>query len=159
MRIKTLLADKGEVALLGLRAILEPVGRIAIVGEARNAGEMQAMITGLRPDVVLVDLDMPGMDGIECIGHIAQERLARAVVVVSALDPALLNTVQTMARAYGLRVPFTDIVVAGRTDPARGEIVVFDSPVDGTRLIKRVAAVAGDRETLRDGSLLPLIHF
>ena len=56
------------------------------------------------PDVVLVDLDMPGMDGIECIGHIAQERLARTVVVVSALDPALLNTVQTMARAYGLRV-------------------------------------------------------
>ena len=56
------------------------------------------------PDVVLVDLDMPGMDGIECIGQIAQERLARAVVVVSALDPALLNTVQTMASAYGLRV-------------------------------------------------------
>ncbi len=56
------------------------------------------------PDVVLVDLDMPGMDGIECIGHIAHEHLARAVVVVSALDPALLNTVQTMARAYGLRV-------------------------------------------------------
>ncbi|MEO5630090.1 MAG: EAL domain-containing response regulator [Thermomonas sp.] len=56
------------------------------------------------PDVVLIDLDMPGMDGIECIGHIAQERLARAVVVVSALDPALLNTVQTMTRAYGLRV-------------------------------------------------------
>jgi EAL domain-containing protein (putative c-di-GMP-specific phosphodiesterase class I)/AmiR/NasT family two-component response regulator len=56
------------------------------------------------PDVVLVDLDMPGMDGIECIGQIAHERLARAVVVVSALDPALLHTVQTMARAYGLRV-------------------------------------------------------
>ena len=56
------------------------------------------------PDVVLVDLDMPGMDGIECIGHIAQERLARTVVVVSALDSALLHTVQTMARAYGLRV-------------------------------------------------------
>ena len=56
------------------------------------------------PDVVLVDLDMPGMDGIECISHIAHEHLARAVVVVSALDPALLNTVQTMARAYGLRV-------------------------------------------------------
>ena len=56
------------------------------------------------PDVVLVDLDMPGMDGIEFIGHVAQRRLARAVALVSALDPALLNTVQTMARAYGLRV-------------------------------------------------------
>ncbi len=56
------------------------------------------------PDVVLVDLDMPGMDGIECISHIAHEHLARSVVVVSALDPALLNTVQTMGRAYGVRV-------------------------------------------------------
>jgi EAL domain-containing protein (putative c-di-GMP-specific phosphodiesterase class I)/AmiR/NasT family two-component response regulator len=56
------------------------------------------------PDVVLVDLDMPGMDGIEFIGHVAQRRLARGVALVSALDPALLNTVQTMTRAYGLRV-------------------------------------------------------
>ena len=52
----------------------------------------------------MVDLDMPGMDGIEFIGHVAQRRLAHAVMVASALDPALLNTVQTMARAYGLRV-------------------------------------------------------
>ena len=56
------------------------------------------------PDVILVDLDMPGMDGIECISHIAREHLARSVAVVSALEPALLNTVQTMARACGLRV-------------------------------------------------------
>ncbi|HSD15711.1 MAG TPA: EAL domain-containing response regulator [Thermomonas sp.] len=82
------------------------------------------------PDVVLVDLDMPGMDGIECIGHIAQERLARSVVVVSALDPALLNTVQTMARAYGLTVlgsvekPLTRDkleAVLGRFDDNAGE--------------------------------------
>jgi EAL domain-containing protein (putative c-di-GMP-specific phosphodiesterase class I) len=53
---------------------------------------------------MLIDLDMPGMDGIEFIGHVAQRRLARAVALVSALDPALLNTVQMMARAYGLYV-------------------------------------------------------
>jgi CheY-like chemotaxis protein len=55
-------------------------------------------------DVVLVDLDLPHMDGIEFIGHVARERLASAVVVLTALDPALLNTVRLMARASGMRV-------------------------------------------------------
>jgi len=55
-------------------------------------------------DVVLVDLDLPHMDGIEFIGHVAQERLAHAIVVLTALDPALLNTVRIMARASGIRV-------------------------------------------------------
>ena len=56
------------------------------------------------PDLVLVDLDMPGMDGVEFIGHVAQGRLARAIALVSAMDPALLAAVQSMARAYGLAV-------------------------------------------------------
>lgn len=55
--------------------------------------------------------------------------------------------------AYGLRVPFTDVVIAERGQPARGDVVVFDSPVDGIRLIKRVAAVAGDRVDLHQGHL------
>ena len=56
------------------------------------------------PDIVLVDLDMPGMDGIEFLGHVAQRRLARNVALVSALDPALLDTVQAMAASYGLNI-------------------------------------------------------
>ena len=55
--------------------------------------------------------------------------------------------------AYGVRVPFTDIVVVPRGTPQRGDIAVFESPVDGTRLIKRVAAVGGDLVELRDGRL------
>ncbi|MGV8942772.1 response regulator, partial [Thermomonas sp.] len=81
---------------LGLKQILEGADGLHALEILRKQS--------VPPDVVLVDLDMPGMDGIECISHIAHEHLARSVVVVSALDPALLNTVQTMARAYGLRV-------------------------------------------------------
>jgi signal peptidase I len=54
-------------------------------------------------------------------------------------------------RVYGLRLPFTEIeVLAGRA-PVRGEIVVFDSPESGVRLIKRIVAVAGDEISVRDG--------
>ena len=53
--------------------------------------------------------------------------------------------------AYGLRVPFTDIVLLERAQPRRGDIAVFRSPVDGTRLIKRVVAVGGDRVSVIDG--------
>lgn len=56
-------------------------------------------------------------------------------------------------RAYGLRLPFTSYTLLASGTPQRGEVAVFDSPADGTRLIKRVAAVAGDRVDLRDGHL------
>ncbi|WP_240096315.1 EAL domain-containing response regulator [Thermomonas flagellata] len=96
--------DHGFQRRIALRLLAE-LG----VRDAQEAADGLQALQCLRaqaapPDVVLVDLDMPGMDGIECIGHLAQEHLARAVVVVSALDPALLHTVQTMTRAYGLRV-------------------------------------------------------
>lgn len=55
--------------------------------------------------------------------------------------------------AYGVRIPFTDIAVIQRAAVGRGEIVIFDSPKDGTRLIKRIVAVGGDRVEMRDGML------
>ncbi|MCJ0826237.1 EAL domain-containing response regulator [Luteimonas sp. 50] len=84
------------LAELGIETVQEAADGIAALELLQRLSE--------PPDVVLVDLDMPGMDGIEFIGHVAQLRLARGVALVSALDPALLNTVQTMARAYGLHV-------------------------------------------------------
>lgn len=56
-------------------------------------------------------------------------------------------------RAYGVRLPFTDVLLVDTGKPERGDIAVFDSPQDGTRLIKRVAAVAGDEVELVDGRL------
>jgi signal peptidase I len=53
--------------------------------------------------------------------------------------------------AYGWRIPFTGKVVAGAELPERGEVVVFDSPENGKRLIKRVVAVAGDTVAVKAG--------
>lgn len=56
-------------------------------------------------------------------------------------------------RAYGFRVPFTNVDVIDQDPVGRGEIVIFDSPRDDKRLIKRVVAVGGDVVSLLDGRL------
>jgi len=56
-------------------------------------------------------------------------------------------------RAYGLRIPFTTIELTQGDSVRRGDIVIFDSPRDGTRLIKRIVAVGGDNVLIRNGHL------
>lgn len=53
--------------------------------------------------------------------------------------------------AYGLRIPFTLIKVLPGDEPARGDVIIFDAPDSGTRLIKRVVAIGGDRLEVRNG--------
>jgi EAL domain-containing protein (putative c-di-GMP-specific phosphodiesterase class I)/FixJ family two-component response regulator len=96
--------DHGFQRRMALR-MLEEIG-VGATYDAADGGTALALLQRLPapPDVVLVDLDMPGMDGVEFISHVAQAHLARAIALVSALDPALLAAVQSMARAYGLPV-------------------------------------------------------
>ena len=55
--------------------------------------------------------------------------------------------------AHGLRVPFTDIEISNGADVIRGEVVIFDSPRNGVRLIKRIVAVGGDEVLIRNGHI------
>jgi signal peptidase I len=78
------------------------------------------------------------------------------VVPTGSMEHTILpgDRVLVDKRAYGLRIPFTTVRIIGRESSVeRGDIVVFDSPKDGTRLIKRIVAVGGDRVTLVDGHL------
>src|SRR5579859_2626118 len=96
--------DHGFQRRVAMRLLEElGLGRIAAAADGR-AALTQLEQSPTPPDVVLVDLDLPEMDGIEFIGHVAARKLARTVALTSALDPALLNTVQGMTRAYGMRV-------------------------------------------------------
>jgi EAL domain-containing protein (putative c-di-GMP-specific phosphodiesterase class I)/AmiR/NasT family two-component response regulator len=74
--------------------------------EAADGNEALAILEALevKPDIVISDLDMPGMDGIEFIRHLAQKRLAAAIAITSGLDAAMLRSVGAMATAYGLQV-------------------------------------------------------
>ena len=72
-----------------------------------------------------------------------------------SMHPNLLegDVVLVNRLAYNVKVPLTDVVLAHTGDPKRGEIVIFSSPRDGTRLIKRLAALPGDVVEMRGGAL------
>ena len=72
-----------------------------------------------------------------------------------SMEPTLLpgDRVVVDKRAYGLRIPFTRTDLFAGDAVRRGDVVVFDSPRDGKRLIKRIVAVGGDHVVIRDGRL------
>jgi signal peptidase I len=72
------------------------------------------------------------------------------------MNPTILEGDRLLVdkHVYGVRIPWTLVRLTQGRDPARGEIVVFDSPVDGTSLVKRVVAVPGDVVLLDDQGLV-----
>ncbi|MCA0393920.1 MAG: signal peptidase I [Proteobacteria bacterium] len=87
---------------------------------------------------------------------VARSSFANHYVVPSgSMEPTLVpgDRVVVDMSAYGVRVPFTGIELLARNEPRPGDVVVFKSPADGTRLIKRVVAVGGQTVELVDGRL------
>jgi DNA-binding NarL/FixJ family response regulator len=83
-RIRVLIVDDHAVVRMGLRAFFELLDDIEVVGEAADGSEGVAMARRLTPDVVLMDLLMPNMDGITAIGRIKAERPETEIVTMTS---------------------------------------------------------------------------
>ena len=80
--IRVLLADDQALVRAGFRALLESAGDISVVAEAQNGGAAVALVRELAPDVVLMDLNMPEVDGLTATGRITADPALAAVKVV-----------------------------------------------------------------------------
>jgi DNA-binding NarL/FixJ family response regulator len=84
--LKVLVADDHPLILQGLRRTLEACDDIDVVGEARSGTEVLPLVERRRPDVVVLDLHMPGMDGAACIAEIKRTSPEVKAIVLSASD-------------------------------------------------------------------------
>jgi two-component system invasion response regulator UvrY len=93
--IRVLLVDDHELVRTGIRRILEEAGDMEVVGEAGDGGEAIRIVRKLAPDVVLMDVNMPGMGGIEATRRLLRLAPSTKVIAVTVLDddpfPARLN--------------------------------------------------------------------
>jgi DNA-binding NarL/FixJ family response regulator len=124
--IRVVLVDDHAVVRSGLAQLLGGAGDIEVVGQAGDGAEALDRVRETRPDVVLMDLQMPGVDGVSATRAIVGEELADVLVLTSYSDAErIVGALDAGALGYLLKDAEPDEVLRGIRAVARGE-----SPID-----------------------------
>jgi DNA-binding NarL/FixJ family response regulator len=135
--IRVLIADDQSLVRTGFKMVLDAESDVEVVGEAGDGAAAFAMARTLRPDVVLMDVRMPGTDGITATGQITAELPGTRILILTTfdLDDYVHAGLRAGASGFLLKdVPAPDLVAAIRT-VAAGDSVL--SPSTTRRLIER----------------------
>jgi two-component system response regulator DevR len=137
-RIRVLLCDDHELVRRGLRALLEADLTLDVVGEAASADEAVATAGSLKPDVVVMDVRMPGRSGIEACRDIRSAREKTRVLMLTSFadDEALFTSIMAGASGYVLKNIVGNDLVDGIHRVARGESLL--DPAVTTRVMARL---------------------
>jgi len=124
--IKILLADDHTVLRQGLRLILNEAENLTVVGEAANGAEAVAMAETLQPDMILMDVHMPELGGIEATRRIraAQPHTQIIMLTISQNDSDLINAIKAGAKGYLLKSAESSEVIRSIERVARGEAIL-----------------------------------
>jgi DNA-binding NarL/FixJ family response regulator len=154
--VSVLVADDQSLVRVGLRTILDHETDLQVVAEAADGAEAFALATRHRPDVVLMDVRMPVMDGITATRRIMQSGLACRVLVLTTfdLDSYVFDALQAGASGFALKdMPREQLVNAVRV-VAAGESLL--APAVTRRLIDRFLEVGEQRDPVPDPRLARL---
>lgn len=136
--VRVVIADDHPVVRAGMRALLETSPGFTVVAEAADGAAAVATATAERPDVVLMDLRMPGLDGVAATEQIRRELPEVQVLVLTTYetDADIVRAVEAGATGYLLKDTDTATLLAGIRAAARGETVL--APSVAARLMARV---------------------
>ena len=142
--IRILITDDHIIVREGLRLILETADGLEVVGEAADGAECLRLLPDLAPDVVLMDLQMPGMDGITAIGHLRREHPEIAIVILTTFneDEMMLRGLQAGARGYLLKDTDRQSLLDTITAAARGETLLKPEILSRVLTLKQAPTAA-----------------
>lgn len=154
--VRVLLAEDHAVVREGTRQIIDADPAIDVIGEAEDGAAVVALASRLRPDVVLLDLHMPRINGIEATRHIVAETPEARILILSAYDEEdyVSAALDAGASGYLLKSAHGSEVVAAIHAVAEGQLVM-DARL-GRRALGRRGDPAADEPTARELDVLRL---
>ncbi|MEV4612669.1 response regulator transcription factor [Kitasatospora sp. NPDC049258] len=155
--IRLLIVDDHPVVRDGLRGMFATAAGFEVVGEAGDGAEALVLAGALRPDVVLMDLRMPRMDGVSAIRAMAERGLPAKVLVLTTYDTDadVLPAVRAGATGYLLKDAAREELFHAVRSAARGASVI--SPTVAAKLLGQVRAPAQEVLSARELEVLQLI--
>ncbi|XVQ87991.1 response regulator [Microbispora siamensis] len=155
--LRVMIVDDHPVVREGLRGMLESDPRVTVAGEASSGDEAVVRARELTPDVILMDLRMPGGDGVSAISRILADRPDSRVIVLTTYetDQDIVRAVEAGAAGYMLKDTSRADLLAAIVSAARGETVL--SPSVATRLVTRMRAPATETLSPRETEVLALV--
>lgn len=158
-KVRVVIADDHQIVRVGLRALLDVHPQIAVVAEANNGAEALALARELRPEVMLIDMRMPGMDGIEICRRLKSEPPSPAVLFLTSYadEPTTLAAVEAGADGYLLK-SFSGQDIPGAILTVAEGGFVMDPTLTGRALKKNPRSDSSAFESLnpsKDAHLAP----
>ena len=150
--IRVLLADDHAVVRKGIREFLTEPGDIIVVAEASDGEEAIALLDKIKPDVAVLDIQMPKRSGIDVCRHVRAQRWPIGLLILTAYDddPYVLAVLQAGANGYVLKTADADDIIQAVRDVHEGK-----SALDPVIARKLMAQLAGRAENKPIESLTP----
>ncbi len=143
--LKTIIVDDESLARRGLRLRLDDLKDIDIIAECANGREALSAIAAQAPDLVFLDIQMPGLSGFDVIANLQQDNMPM-IIFVTAFDQHALEAFEVHAVDYLLKPIDTDRLEAA-VNRARSRLLQKESITDKQRLLDLVISITGKSES------------